>query len=148
MPNPARLFRNRLAIGVALALLAAPLVPGVAGLARTTLRTALFGGPLLELRSPLGGQIVPEGGVDVFVSFRDADQVAPGTFRCLLNGRDVTSDLTQGRNGAVGSLIGAIEGDNHLRVEVFGRSAWLDRFVEDADEVSFRVRPLVNLDRG
>jgi cold shock CspA family protein len=148
MPNSARLFRNRVAIAVALALLAAPLVPGVPELARTTLRAAVFGGPLLELRAPLRGQIVPEGGVDVFVSFRDAEQVAPGTFRCLLNGRDVTADLTQGRNGAVGSLIGALEGDNHLRVEVFGRSGWLDRFVEDADEVSFRVRPLVNLDRG
>jgi hypothetical protein len=148
MPNPARLFRNRLVSGVALALLALPLVPGAPELARNAVRAALLGGPLLELRSPLGGQIVAEGGVDVFVSFRDAERVAPGTFRCLLNGRDVTADLTQGRNGAVGSLIGAIEGDNHLRVEVFGRSAWLDRFVEDADEVSFRVRPLVNLDRG
>lgn len=118
------------------------------GLGREGLRVALFGGPLLELRSPAGGQILPQGGVDVLVRFPDAERVAHETFRCLLNGRDVTRELTRGENGAVGSLIGVRDGENLLRVEVFGRSVWLSRFLEDSVEVTFRVRPLATMDRA
>ena len=117
-------------------------------LGRQGLRIALFGEPLVEVRAPASGQILPQGGVDVLVRFPKADRVARETFRCLLNGRDVTAQLTRAENGAAGSLIGAKEGVNRLRVEVFGRSAWLNRFLEDSVEVTFRVRPLLNLDRA
>jgi hypothetical protein len=94
------------------------------------------------------GQVLAQGEVEVFVHFDDATRIAPETFRCLLNGRDVTAELTRARNGAVGSLIGAVEGENHLRVEIFARAWWSDRYFEDSRDVTFRVRPLPDLDRA
>ena len=73
---------------------------------------------------------------------------AAETFRCFLNGRDVTEGLTRGANGAAGSLLGAIEGPNRLRVEVFGRPWWGGGWFEDAVEITFHVRPLPYFDRA
>lgn len=111
-------------------------------------RTLLFGQPLLEIRSPAPGQAVAQGGVEIVVHFPAADRTASDTFRCLLNGRDVTPSLTTGENGAAGSVLGAIEGENHVRVEVFGRPWWGGPWLEDAREVRFRVRPLPTMDRA
>jgi hypothetical protein len=129
-----------------LVLVAAALVqPTLAG---AVLRAALFGRPVFDLRTPQPGQVLAQGEVEVFVHFDDATRIAPETFRCILNGRDVTGELTRARNGAVGSLIGAVEGENHLRVEVFARAWWSERYFEDSRDVTFRVRPLPDLDRA
>ncbi len=111
-------------------------------------RALLLGQPLLEIRSPAAGQAVAQGGVEIIVHFPAADRTASDTFRCLLNGRDVTPALTRGENGAAGSVLGAIEGENRLRVEVFGRPFWGGPWLEDAQEVRFRVRPLPTMDRA
>jgi hypothetical protein len=111
-------------------------------------RALLFGQPLLEIRSPAPDQAVAQGGVEIIVHFPAADRTASDTFRCLLNGRDVTLALTRGENGAAGSVLGAIEGENHVRVEVFGRPWWGGLWLEDAREVRFRVRPLPTMDRA
>jgi len=117
-------------------------------LRRTVARFLLLGGPLLEFRAPEAGQLMPMGSVEVIVAFSSSDRVAPETFRCLLNDQDVTRHLTLGRNGAGGSLHGLLEGENRLRVEVFGRGWWPGRFLEDARELTFHVRPLPTLDRA
>ncbi len=118
------------------------------GLRRVAARLLFLGRPLLEFHSPRAGQLVPVGSIEVIVGFPSADRVVPETFRCLLNDRDVTPDLTLGRNGAGGSVHGLLEGENRLRVEVFGRGWWPGRFLEDALELTFRVQPLPAIDRA
>jgi hypothetical protein len=114
-----------------------------------TLRQLRFGGrPLLVVRAPDGSQVVPMGGIEVLVGFSDEERVLPGTFRCLLNNQDVTESLTLGSNGAGGQVYGLVEGENHLRFEVFGRAWWPGRYLEDALEVTVRVAPLPNIDRA
>ena len=68
------------------------------------------------------------------------------TFQCLLNGLDVTESLTVGRNGAVGAIVGLREGDNRIRLRVFGRSALDGSFVDEDREFVVRVRPIPFLD--
>ena len=68
------------------------------------------------------------------------------TFQCLLNGLDVTESLTVGRNGAVGEIVGLREGDNQIRLRVFGRSLWSGRFVDEERDFVVRVRPIPFLD--
>ncbi|MBW2416229.1 MAG: hypothetical protein JRG76_17150 [Deltaproteobacteria bacterium] len=81
------------------------------------------------------------------VSFPAFDRIAPGTFRCLLNGTDVTHQLTLGTHGAAGSVFPLREGENSLRVEVYARGLWLAQFFEDAVDIPFRVRGGLMLDR-
>jgi hypothetical protein len=119
--------------------------PDLRGEAR---RMALFGSPLLDLRAPLDGQWVAQGRVEIIVQFPAAERTSSQTFRCLLNGHDVTPDLTRAENGAAGSVLGAVEGENHLRVEVFGRPWWGGPFLEDAVERRFHVRALPAFDRA
>lgn len=107
------------------------------------------GEALLWVDSPIPGQIVPPGGVEVLVRFDPAQGVASETFRCLLNGVDVTHDLTTGENGAVGRLYQLLDGENVLRLEVFGRAWWSgDSLVQRAREVRFRSRRPIDLYRG
>ncbi len=116
---------------------------------RERLRRALILGPsLLEVRSPRPAQLYAPGSLPVVVSFPSFDRVAPGTFRCLLNGEDVTHQLTLGTHGAAGSVFPLREGENSLRVEVYARGLWLGRFFEDAVDVPFRVRGGLMLDRS
>ncbi len=119
-----------------------------AALRSHAVRLALFGTPLLELRAPLPEQSVSQGGVQVVVHYLRTWGTAEETFRCLLNGLDVTERLTRGANGAAGSLLGAIEGPNRLRVEVSGRPWWGSGMLEDAVEITFHVRPLPDFDRA
>lgn len=140
------LFVSLLAVAVlAAAGTAALRDPGLRGRAA---RLALFGSPLLEVNAPLPEQWIAQGGVQVVVRYPLADRTAAETFRCLLNGRDVTERLTRGANGAAGSVLGAVEGANRLRVEVFGRPWWGGGWFEDAVEITFHVRPLPGLDRA
>ncbi len=111
-------------------------------------RVILFGEPLLEVRAPHPGQWVAQGGVEIVVQYPVSERIAWETFRCLLNGHDVTDRLTRGRNGAAGSVVGAVEGPNLLRVEVFGQTWWGGDYLEDAVELTFRVRPLPALERA
>lgn len=113
-----------------------------------SLRLGLFlGPPALEVRAPLAGELYAPGGVPVLVAFADAGRIAPGTLRCLLNGRDVTDQLTVGQNGAAGRVFPLHEGDNALRVEVYAQGPWSRRFFEDVVEREFRVRPALRLDQ-
>jgi len=107
----------------------------------------VLGRALLELRSA-PPEVVPPGGVPVVVHFPYTSRVVADTFRCLLNGRDVTALLTVGGNGAGGSVFPLRVGENHLRVEVFGRGWWPGQLYEDAVEVVFRSRPPPPLDQG
>jgi hypothetical protein len=86
------------------------------------LRTAFVGAPLMQVQTPDAELELTVGAVDLMVAFVGGPRVAVETFQCLLNDQDVTAVLTLGRNGAVGSLVGLHEGENHIVVRVFGKS--------------------------
>jgi hypothetical protein len=109
-------------------------------------RFAYVGPPLMRIQTPREALEVPVGAVDVSIEFPDRDRVAVETFECLLNGLDVTGSLTIGKNGAVGEIVGLREGDNRIRLRIFGRSFWSDRFVDEDRVFIVRVRPLPFLD--
>lgn len=103
---------------------------------------------LLEVLSPVSGETVDLRGVELLVRF-PSDGAAPATFRALLNGADVSAQLTTGENGSYGKLLELLPGDNVLRLEVFGRVPWdHDRLFEQARELHLRMRPPLDLDRG
>ncbi len=108
------------------------------------------GGPgLVSIVSPLPGEVVGLAGVDVMARVPSDPRVVPMSVRVLLNGADVTHLLTAGKNGAVGQLVGLLDGENVLRVEVEAASWWFDgRPYESAREVRFLSRRPLDLDRG
>lgn len=127
-------------VGAALAL------PGVAfGL---WLVRALAPGAV-ELERPRPGDVVGNEGLEVVVRFPERGRLAPETLRVLLNGADVTDRVTTGQNGAYGRLHGLLDGENELRVQVFGRLPWPPGvFVErERGARVVRRRPL-DVDRG
>lgn len=143
MLGPHRPMRKRLRI--------APL------LAASLLLVSAFGGlcfppggeTFLWVDHPTPGQVVTPGGIDVLIRFAPDHRVAPETFRCLLNGVDVTQALTTGENGATGRLYRLLDGENVLRLEIFGRAWWSrDSLVQQTREVHFRLRRRVDLHRG
>jgi len=88
---------------------------------------------LLELESPPaeGGDIGPQG-LPILVRFPRDGRARPATFRAWLNGADVTDQLAVATNGCEGVLHGLLDGENDLRLEVFGRvralpAGWLIR---------------------
>lgn len=107
-----------------------------------------LGGPLLEVHAPERGKVVPQGGIPVIVLFPERDRVIADTFRCLLNGHDVTAMLTVGENGAGGAVFPLLEGENLIRVGVFGPGREDGTFFEHVEEVSFQVRVAPYLDRA
>jgi hypothetical protein len=111
-------------------------------------RLLFIGAPLFEVRIPERHDALRVGSIEVFVGFAPGDRVAWDTFRALLNGRDVTSELTLGRNGAHGTLVGLTEGQNQLRLQIFGRSCWGGRYIEDEQVVLLRVAGHPDLDRA
>jgi hypothetical protein len=143
-----RSFARVLLAGALVVAIVAALLAFEPGLWQGTQRVLLFGRPLLELQTPRAEQIVPPGGVSVVVRFPASERIDADSFRCTLNGEDVTDRLTQARNGAAGTLMPQSEGENHLRVRVLGRSWWSDRYFEDAEEIRFRVRGLPSFDRA
>ena len=76
-----------------------------------------FGRPALEIQSPEPGARVGVEGFELLVRFRPEGVVEPATVRVLLNGADVTSQCTAGRNGLHAQLHGLLEGENRVRVE-------------------------------
>jgi hypothetical protein len=109
-----------------------------------------FSGPLLRLEnpsasgvgSPDSGVQMPMGGVPILVRFQGEGRVLPDTFRCLLNGEDVTHLLTVGVNGVAGTIYPLREGQNRLRVEVFGKTLWSGQYLQDSFELPIQARPL------
>jgi len=109
-------------------------------------RFAYLGPPLMRVEAPEHGSEVPVGAVDLVIEFAGGERVVVETFECLLNGLDVTDSLTVGRNGAVGEIVGLREGDNRIRLRVFGRSLWSGQFVDEERDFVVRVRPIPFLD--
>lgn len=133
--------------GLGLAGLALAPPPSALGRLRVAaLRLAFVGAPLMEVQTPDAELELTVGAVDLMVTFVGGPRVAVETFQCLLNDRDVTAALTLGRNGAVGSLVGLHEGENHIVVRVFGRTWWGDGYVEEERALVVRVRPIPFID--
>jgi len=110
-------------------------------------RFVYVGPPLMRIETPLSDRSeVPVGAVDVLIEFPDGERVATETFECSLNGLDVTESLTVGRNGVAGQVVGLREGDNRIRLRVFGKSFWGDRFVDEERDLVVRVRSMPFLD--
>jgi hypothetical protein len=107
---------------------------------------AYLGPPLMRVEAPERAAEVAVGSVDVLIEFPAGERVMVETFQCLLNGLDVTDSLTVGRNGAVGAIVGLREGDNQIRLRVFGRSVWTGSFIDEERDFVVRVRPLPFLD--
>lgn len=104
---------------------------------------------LLWIQSPLEGDVIGVGGVDVMIRFPREREVEEETFVALLNGADVTSEFTTGSNGAIGRLFGVLDGENTLHFEVRGdRGGLPNRFLRDARDVRFLVRLPQNTNRG
>jgi len=131
----------------ALALFAVTSVALAAWLFRAELAAFVWlGPPLMRVEAPIHGLEVPVGSVEVDIQFAGGERVAVETFQCLLNGLDVTESLTVGRNGAVGAIVGLREGDNRIRVRVFGRSLWTGDFIDEERDFVVRVRGIPFLD--
>jgi hypothetical protein len=125
----------------------APERSGTGQLRESALRWLYVGAPLMEIQVPEADLETPLGAVEVLVAFVGGSRVAVETFQCLLNDRDVTAELTLGRNGAAGSLVGLHYGENQIVLRVFGRSWWgAEGFVEERRARIVRVRPLPLLD--
>ncbi len=134
-------------VGLLLAwVMLAPAPSPAEGLREAARRWLYLGPPLMEVRTPEAGLELPVGAVEVLVAFPGGPRVAVETFECWLNGHDVTASLTLGRNGAAGSIVGLHEGDNQIRLRVFGRSWWGGDYFEEQRWLLVRVRPLAFLD--
>jgi hypothetical protein len=108
-----------------------------------------LGPRLFEMEGLEPGEVVGVAGVEVLVRFRAPERVESSTLRVLLNGGDITGDFTTGENGAYGRVSGLIDGENVLRIEVFGRSVWLPGMLfEQTREVRFRSRRPLDFDRA
>ncbi len=129
----------------------------VAGAATAALLLAVGVGLVFATRAPsflsvvvpADGQVIGLEGVEVMVHFIASDRVESGTFRLLLNGSDVTRELTTGANGAYGRLYALLDGENVLRFSVFGRR-WFpsSELVEQIRETTVVARRPLDLDRG
>jgi len=144
-----RLFAvlSGLAAGAAGILLVAAL--GVLWRCGGSLHRALWlGRPLMQIQALERGAIVPQEGLLLRVSFSEPSLVATETFRCELNGVDVTARmLNLDATGVSGPLHPLHEGVNTLRVGVFG-SGWLGGWVEDVIELEVRARTMLYWDRA
>jgi hypothetical protein len=149
MLNRLRLFGVVALVTGLVASAAAVWLAGPGGMGERVRRLLFIGAPLFEVRLPAQvGQPPHSGSVEVFVGFAPGGRVAWDTFRILLNGHDVTGELTLGRNGAHGKLLGLTEGENQLRLQIFGRSWWGGHYVEDEQVLRLRVAGRPDLDRA
>jgi hypothetical protein len=149
MVNRLRLFGVVALVTGLVASAAAVWLAGPGGVPQRVRRLLFIGAPLFEVRLPGHASQPPHSGsVEVFVGFAPGGRVAWDTFRALLNGHDVTGELTLGRNGAHGKLLGLTEGDNQLKLQIFGRSWWGGRYVEDEQVLELHVAGRPDLDRA
>lgn len=97
----------------------------------------------------MSGDVLGNRQLEVFLVFPEPERTAPGTLRVLLNGADVTGAFETASNGAYGSVVQLVDGENVLRAEVFGRLWWpAGRLVEQGTEVRFRVRRPIDRNWG
>jgi hypothetical protein len=149
MVNRLRLFAVVALVTGGLASAAAVALAGPGRFQDRVRRLLFIGAPLFEVQLPGQANRPPHSGeVEVFVGFAPGGRVAWDTFRALLNGHDVTAQLTLGRNGAHGKLLGLTEGENQLRLQIFGRSWWGGQYVEDEQVVRLSVTGRPDLDRA
>lgn len=135
---PARIGRWARRAVATLALLGMALVPSLPP----------RGPALLRVVEPQPGAQVGLAGIALLVQF-PPEVALSETFRALLNGADVTDQLTTGENGSLGRLVGLLPGENRLRLEIFGRVPWApDRLFEQSRELRIRMRPPIELDQG
>lgn len=111
-------------------------------------RAVWIGRPLLEVQLPVDGDVIPQGGLLVRVTYPEVERVAAETFQCELNGEDVTARVgVRAENGVDGAIYPLREGRNHLRIGVFGRSFW-GSWVEDVVEIEIHTRPMDSWNRA
>lgn len=100
-----------------------------------------LGPGLIEITDPASDATVPHAALEVVVRFPHHDRTRSETFQVLLNGADVTQSFVAAENGAYGRLFLLVDGENVLRVAVFGRAWWGgERLVEHVEELHFTVR--------
>ncbi len=107
-----------------------------------------LGSPAVEIVEPSAPARVETGGVAVLVRF-PGGRVRAATFRALLNGADVSGQLTIASNGAYGTVYGLLDGENLLELAVFAGGPWRPHVL--VEEVhTFRVvsRPPLDWNRG
>ena len=117
------------------------LVSGALVRCRGSVSCALWiGEPLLEVHAPGAGPV--RGGVPIVVRFPDRARVAPDTFRCLLDGVDVTPSLTTAADGVRGAIYPSHAGPMELRLSIFGEGAGLGagRWIEHTVLLRIDVR--------
>jgi hypothetical protein len=149
MAKHLRLFGVVALVTGAVASAAAVCLAGPGGAGERVRRLLFVGAPLFEVRRPLTShEVLRSGSFEVFVGFSPGERVAWDTFRALLNDRDVTGQLTLGRNGVHGRLDGLTEGDNRLRLQIFGRSWWGGAYVQDEQTVVLSVVGRSDWDRA
>jgi hypothetical protein len=105
--------------------------------------------PLLDVQLPVPGQTVGHEGIELLVRFPSSGRARVSTFRALLNGADVTAGLDTAENGVYGTLQGLLDGENVLRLEVFGRPPWpIGPLWEETRELRINFRRSVSSDRA
>ncbi len=148
MLNRLRLFGVVSLVTGGLCVALALLLAGPGGPRERAQRILHVGGPLFKVLRPAGVAETGIGAIELHIGFSPGNRVASDTFRCLLNGDDVTDTLTLGRNGAHGELRGLTEGPNRITLQLFGRSWWSGRYVQDERRIVVRVRGARGLDRA
>jgi hypothetical protein len=122
---------------------------GLAALALGAIALAArpLGPELVEVASPDPGSDLPNEALEVFVGFPHPDRTLQETLEVRLNGADVTDAFSVAANGAYGSVVGVLDGENELRVGVFGRAWWPGgRIVEHTRVIRFRVHRPIDAD--
>lgn len=128
---------------------AAVVALAVLALAAIALAARPLGPRLVEITSPEPGGEVPNQALEVFVGFPHPERTLHETLEVRLNGADVTDAFEVAGNGAYGSVVRLVDGENELRVGVFGRSWWPGgRLVEHTRVVRFRVHRPIDADWG
>lgn len=114
---------------------------GLSALGLALLAPRLLAPAVIEITSPDPELVIGNEALEVFVHFPRPERTRAETLRVLLNGADVSDAFETAANGAYGSVVRVVDGDNWLRVGVFARPWWGgDALVEHSAELHFTVR--------
>ena len=107
----------------------------------------LVGPRLMDFEPP--PEDIGHGGLPLLVRFAPDGRVSSATFRVSLNGADVTERLFIAQNGAEGTLVGFLEGENVIELSIYGES-WFPRgvWVPETRTFMVRFRPRADWNRG